>query len=72
MRNDLNVTSNEHIQAVSLNRRIITKEKLVKWLETACYILHMYLILSVYRYRKNAVPILERIEELENENSEDQ
>ena len=39
MRNDLKyVINNEHIQAVNLNRRTITKEKLVTWLETVCYI----------------------------------
>ena len=46
MHYDLNVTDNEHIQAVNLNRRTITKEKLVTWLETVCYIRDSW---TVYR-----------------------
>ena len=68
MRNDLNVTDNEHIQAVNLNRRTITKEKLVSWLETVCYILDSFSVPLL----ENAVPILERIEELKTERIEDQ
>ena len=60
---ELNITNHHHIQRCYLDKRNITKDKLIRWLETVCFILD-----------SNAVPLLhaaqevtERINELREE-----
>ena len=64
---ELNTTNHHHIQRCFLDKRNITKEKLIRWLETVCLILD-----------SNAVPLLyaahevtERVHELREEKIED-
>ena len=65
---ELNITNRQHIQACYLNRRTVTKEKLVGWLETVCYILDSFCVPLL----DNAVPIVDRIGELQKEKIDDQ
>ena len=65
---ELNVTNHHHIQACNLNKRSVTKEKLVGWLETVCYILDSFSIPLL----ENPVPIVERVCELQEEKIDDQ
>ncbi len=51
-----------------MNKRSVTKDKLIGWLETVCYILDS---LSV-PLLQNAVPIVDRIDELQKEKIGDQ
>ena len=68
MCNELNVTNRQHIQACNLNERTVTKEKLVGWLETVCYILDSFCVPLL----DNAVPIVDRIGELHEQKIDDQ
>ncbi len=68
MCNDLNVTDHHSIQACNLNKRSVTKDKLVGWLETVCYILDSFSVPLL----QNAVPFVERIGELQEDKIQDQ
>ena len=65
---ELNITDHHNIQACNLNKRSVTKEKLIGWLETVCYVFDSF---SVPLLEK-AVPIVERIGELQEEKIDDQ
>ena len=56
---ELNVTNHHHIQACFLNKRSVTKDKLIGWLETVCYILDSFSVPLL----ESAVPIVERVGE---------
>ena len=65
---DLNITNPHHIQACHLNKRSVTKEKLIGWLETVCYILDSFSVPLL----QNAVPIVQRVCELQEGKIDDQ
>ena len=65
---ELNITSHHQIQECYLNKRSVTKEKLIKWLETVCFILDSHAVPLL----QNALPVVERIDELREEKIEDQ
>ena len=65
---DLKVDNDNCIQACYLNRKSITKDKLVRWLETVCYILDSFSVPLL----QNAVPLVDRVTELQEEKIEDQ
>ncbi len=67
IRKDLNVPDNSHIQACNLNKRSVTKDKLILWLESVVFILD-----SSVSLLQNAVPKINRIGELQEEKIEDQ
>ena len=68
LRSELNVSNNHDIQACHLNKRSVTKDKLIGWLETVCLILDSFSV----PFLENAVPLAERIGELQEEKIEDQ
>ena len=55
---ELKVTNHHQIQACNLNKRNVTKEKIVGWLESVCYILDSFCVPLL----ENAVPIINRID----------
>ena len=63
MRKELKVTTNHEIQKCNLDRRSITKEKLIHWLETVCFILDSCSVPLL----ENAVPLAEKIGELQED-----
>ena len=65
---ELNITSHHHIQECYLNKRSVTKEKLIRWLETVCFILDSHAVPLL----QNALPVVVRIDELREEKIEDQ
>ena len=65
---ELKVNSSHCIQACYLNRKSITKDKLVGWLETVVYILDSFCVPLL----ENAVPLVDRVTELQEEKIEDQ
>jgi superfamily I DNA and RNA helicase len=69
---ELNITKSHYIQACFLNKRSVTKEKLIGWLETECSILDSFSVPLL----KNAVRRIddanERIDELQKEKIVDQ
>ncbi len=65
---DLNITNHHGIQACNLNKRSVTKEKLIGWLETVCYILDSFSVPLL----ESAVPVVERVGELQEEKIDDQ
>ena len=65
---ELNISDFQNIQAVNLNKRSVTEEKLIGWLETVCYVLNSVSVPAL----QSAVPILEQVKNLKNEKIEDQ
>ena len=65
---ELKVTNHHQIQACNLNKRNVTKEKIVGWLESVCYILDSFCVPLL----ENAVPIVDRIGELQEDKIDDQ
>jgi hypothetical protein len=65
---NLNITNPHHIQACHLSKRSVTKEKLIGWLETVCYILDSFSVPLL----QNAVPIVQRVCKLQEEKIDDQ
>ena len=62
------VAYHHQIQACNLNKRNVTKEKIVGWLESVCYILDSFCVPLL----ENAVPIVDRIGELQEDKIDDQ
>jgi hypothetical protein len=54
------------IQACYLNTKLITKDKLVRWLKTVCFKLDLFSVPLL----QNAVPLVNRVAELQEEKIE--
>ena len=65
---ELNITNHHHIQRCFLDKRNITKEKLIRWLETVCFILDSAAVPLLYA----ANEVTERVHVLREEKIEDQ
>ena len=65
---ELKIENHHHVQACFLNRKTVTKDKLVRWLETVSFILDSFCVPLL----ESAVPIANRISKLQEEKIEDQ
>ena len=63
MRKELKVTTNHEIQKCNLDKRSVTKDKLIHWLETVCFILDSCCVPLL----ENAVPLVEKVGELQED-----
>ena len=64
----LNISNHHHIQRCFLEKKSITKDMLIGWLETVSYILDSFSVPLL----ENAVPIVDRISELQGDKINDQ
>ena len=65
---ELNITNHHHIQRCYLDKRNVTKDKLIRWLETVCFILDSNAVPLLYA----AQEVTERVNELREEKIDDQ
>ena len=68
MCSEMGISDFQNVRDVYLNKRNITKDKLISWLETVCFILDTYSVPLL----KNAVTVAERADDLKEEKISDQ
>ena len=68
MCSEMGISDFQNVREVYLNKRNITKDKLISWLETMCFILDTYSVPLL----KNAVTVAERADDLKEEKILDQ